>query len=101
MALIAIKIMYGLFAVPMQKHVQYSTLTNCLVIVTPNLPITFRQVSKSKDYYKYSFFPLAIVQNEMPVPGPVRPKAHPKTAVCKLQHALKPLPVDASCLFLI
>ena len=53
--------------------------------------MTFRQIHTGKDYYKYSFFPLAIVQwNALPANVAVAPSLEIfKAAVGQLQH-LKP-----------
>ena len=51
--------------------------------------MTFRQVSTSTDYYKFSFFPLAIVQwNSLPESVACLQSLDAfKAAVCKLQHS--------------
>ena len=51
------KIVHGLVAVPLPEYIQYSNRVSRYCH-----SMTFRQVSNSTDYYKYSFFPLAIVQ---------------------------------------
>ena len=54
--------MTGLVAVPLPDYVQYSNRISRYCH-----SMTFRQVYTSKDYYKYSFFPLTIVQwNSLP-----------------------------------
>ena len=50
------KIIHGIVAVPLPDHVQYSTVSRYYH------SMTFRQVSSFRDYYKYSFFSLSIVQ---------------------------------------
>ena len=56
------KILHGLVAVPLPDYIQHSTRISRYCH-----SMTFRQVSTSTDYYKYSFFPLAIVQwNALP-----------------------------------
>ena len=53
---------HGLVAVPLPDYIQYSNRISRYCH-----SMTFRQVSTSTDYYKYSFFPLAIVQwNALP-----------------------------------
>ena len=53
---------FSLVAVSLPDHVQYSSRISRYCH-----SMTFRQVYTSKDYYKYSFFPLAIVQwNSLP-----------------------------------
>ena len=51
------KILHGLVAVPLLDYIQHSNRISRYCH-----SMTFRQVSTSADYYKYSFFPLAIVQ---------------------------------------
>ena len=56
------KIVHGLVAVPLPDYVQYSNRISryCQFM-------TFRQVHTSRDFYKFSFFPLSIVQwNALP-----------------------------------
>ena len=56
------KVVHGLVAVPLPDYIQYSNRISRYCH-----SMTFRQVSTSTDYYKYSFFPLAIVQwNALP-----------------------------------
>ena len=56
------KILHGLVAIPLPDYIQHSTRISRYCH-----SMTFRQVSTSTDYYKYSFFPLAIVQwNALP-----------------------------------
>ena len=58
------KVIHGLVAVPLPDYIQYSSRISRYCH-----SMTFRQVSTSRDYYKYSFFPLAIVQwNALPQP---------------------------------
>ena len=76
------KIVYGLVTVPLYHYIE--------PVVRPSrcISMNFRQLHTGKDCYKYSFFPLAIVQwNALPEyvvvsPGP---KSF-KTAVGELQH---------------
>ena len=51
------KVIHGLVAVPLPDFIQYSNRISRYCH-----SMTFRQVSTSRDYYKYSYFPLAIVQ---------------------------------------
>ena len=56
------KVVHGLVAVPLPDYIQYSNRVSRYCH-----SMTFRQVTTSTDYYKYSFFPLAIVQwNALP-----------------------------------
>ena len=78
------KILHGLVAVPLPDYIQHSTR-----ISRDCHSMTFRQVSTSTDYYKYSFFPLAIVQwNALPQSVACLQNLEVfKTTVCKLQHS--------------
>ena len=58
--------MYGLVAIPFPDYIQMSTRAS-------RFNHDFRQVYTSRDYYKYSFSPLAIVQWNV----------LPESAVCK------------------
>ena len=56
------KVIHGLVTVPLPDYIHYSN-----GISRYFHSMTFRQVSTSTDYYKLSFFPLAIVQwNSLP-----------------------------------
>ena len=78
------KVAHGLVAVPLPDYIQYSNRVSRYCH-----SMTFRQVSTSTDYYKYSFFPLAIVQwNALPQSVACSQSLEVfKTAVCKLQHS--------------
>ena len=79
------KIVYGLVAVSLPDHVQHNNRISRYCH-----PMTCRQVSTSRDYYKHSFFPLAIVQwNAIPesVVCLIQRLDAFKAAVCKLQHS--------------
>ena len=56
------RIVYGLVAVPIPDYIQPKTWTS------KNFhSMTFRQIHTHRNFYKYSFFPLAIVQwNALP-----------------------------------
>ena len=88
------KILHGLVAVPPPDYIQHSN-----IISRYCHSMTFRQVSTSTDYYKYSFFPLAIVQwNALPQSVACLQSLEVfKTTVCKLQHSRPMIPI---CLFL-
>lgn len=78
------KIVYGLVAVPLPEYihpVNISSLRHCH-------SMAFRQLHTSRDYYKYSFFPLAIVQwNALPETAVCSPDLESfKVAVSELQH---------------
>ena len=51
------KIVHGLVAVPLPNYVQYNNRISRYCH-----SMTFRQVDTSRDFYKFSFFPLSIVQ---------------------------------------
>ena len=53
------KIVHGLVAVPLPPYVVH---TQVLTRHSVSHPLAFRQIHTVADYYKYSFFPLAIVQ---------------------------------------
>ena len=55
------KVIHGLVAVPLPDDIHYSNRISRYCH-----SMTFRQVSTSTDYYKFSFFPLAIVQWNIP-----------------------------------
>ncbi|MCG7878558.1 MAG: reverse transcriptase family protein [Candidatus Thiodiazotropha endolucinida] len=76
------KIVYGYVAVPLPDYIQ--------PVSRPSRwnSMNYRQLHTGRDYYKYSFFPLAIVQwNVLPEYAVVSPGPEPfKTAVGELQH---------------
>ncbi|MCG7869528.1 MAG: reverse transcriptase family protein, partial [Candidatus Thiodiazotropha taylori] len=78
------RIVYGLVAIPMPDYIQPITRdsSNCH-------SMAYRQVHTSKDLYKYSFFPLAIVQwNALPESVVCLPTLDAfKGAVGKLHHS--------------
>ena len=78
------KVIHGLVAVPLPDYIQYGNRISRYCH-----SMTLRQVSTSRDYYKYSFFPLAIVQwNALPQPiACVQSLEAFKTTVCKLQRS--------------
>ena len=77
------KILHGLVAVPLPDYIQYSNRISRYFH-----SMTFRQVSTSTDYYKYSFFPVTIVQwNSLPQSAACSQSLKSLTTVCKLQHS--------------
>ena len=78
------KIIYGLVAVPLPDYIQS---TNKVSQYCHSM--TFRQIQTTRNYYKYSFFPLAKVQwNALPEPfASLQDLESFKLAVCKLQHS--------------
>ena len=77
------KVIHGLVAVPLPDYIHYSNRISRYCN-----SMTFRQVSTSTDYYKFSFFPLAIIQwNSRPESVACLQSLDAfKAAVCKLQH---------------
>ena len=77
------KIVNGLMAVPLPEYIQptHRIFRYCH-------SMTFRQIHTGKDRYKYSFFPLAVVQwNALPANVVVSPSLEVfKAAVRELQH---------------
>ena len=78
------KVIHGLVTVPLPDYIQYSSRISRYCH-----SMTFRQVSTSRDFYKYSFFLLAIVQwNALPQPNACLQSLEAfKAAVCKLHHS--------------
>ena len=78
------KIVYWLVAVPLPDYVQYNNRISRYCH-----SMTFGQVSTSTDFYKYSFFPLAIIQwNALPESIVCLQRLDAfKAAICKLQHS--------------
>ena len=78
------KIVHGLVAVPLPEYIQYSNRVSRYCH-----SMTFRQVSTTTDYYKYSFFPLAIVQRNALLQSVASSQSLEvfKTAVCKVRHS--------------
>ena len=76
-------IVYGHVAVPLPEYiVQPTRLTRTVH------PLSFRQIPTSKDIYKYSFFPLAVVQWNL-LPQHVVELRKPiafKASVANIQH---------------
>ena len=85
------KVVHGLVAVPLPGYIQYSNRVSRYCH-----SMTFRQVSTSTDYYKYYFFPLAIVQWNA-LPQSVACSQSPQSASCNIL-ALRSLLV---CFYLI
>ena len=77
------KIVYGLIALPLPEYIEPSNRISRYCH-----SMTFRQLQTSTNYYKYSFFPLAIVQwNALPADVACLPDIESfKVAVSKLQH---------------
>ena len=77
------KMVYGLVAVPLLDYIEQPNRISRYCH-----SMTFRQLHTSKDYYKHSFFPLAIVQwNALPETVACLPDLESfKVAVSKLQH---------------
>ena len=77
------KIVHGLVALPLPEYIEPSNRISRYCH-----SMTFRQLQTSTNYYKYSFFPLAIVQrNALPADVACLPDLESfKVAVSKLQH---------------
>ena len=77
------KIEHGLVAVPLPEYIEPSNRISRYCH-----SMTFRQLQTSTNYYKYSFFPLAIVQwKALPADVACLPDLESfKVAVSKLQH---------------
>ena len=77
------KIVYGIVAIPLPDHIQRSTKASRFN------SMAFRQVYASRDYYKYSFFPVAIFQwNALPESAVCQPSLEAfKAEVGRLQHS--------------
>ena len=78
------KIVYGFVAVPLPDHVQYSDRISRYCH-----SMTFRQVYTSRDYYKYSFYPLAIILWDALPESVVCLQSLDafEAAICMLQHS--------------
>ena len=78
------KMVYGIVAVPLPDYVQPTHRVSRYCH-----SMTFRQIHTNRNYYKYSFFPLAIVQwNALPEPVvSLQDLEAFKVAVSKLQHS--------------
>ena len=76
------KVFHGLIALPLPDCIHYSNRIS-------RYSMTLRQVSTSTDYYKFSFFPLAIVQWNSFSESVACLQSFDafKAAVCKLQHS--------------
>ena len=56
------KIVHGIIAIPLPPYFQQPTR-----MTRPSHPLTLRQIHTPANFYKYSFFPLAVVQwNRLP-----------------------------------
>ena len=89
------KIVNGLVAVPLPDYMQPTHRISRYMYCHS---MTFHQIHTGKDYYKYSFFPLAIVQwNALPANVAVAPSLEIfKAAVGQLQHSK---PYTVHCIF--
>ena len=90
------KIVHGLVAVPLPDYIQHSNRISRYCH-----SMTFRQVSTSTDYYKYSFFPLLIVQWNAPHSllhaRRVLRSSRPQSASCNIPALRSPY----ACFYLI
>ena len=78
------KIIHGLVAVPLPSYIELNTRISRYCH-----SMTFRQLHTTTNYYKYSFFPLAVVQwNALPESVVCLPSLEAfKAAVSRLQHS--------------
>ena len=77
------KMIHGIVAVPLPDYVQPTHRVSRYCH-----SMTFRQIHTNRNYYKYSFFPLAIVQwNALPESVSLQDLEAFKVAVSKLQHS--------------
>ena len=78
-------IVYGNVAVPLPEYIEQPTR-----LTRAAHPLSFRQIQTSKDFYKYSFFPLAVVQwNLLVLPQHVVDLRKPvafRASVASIQH---------------
>ena len=79
------KIIHGLVAIDLPPYVEHPTR-----ISRNSHPLVFRQLHTGRDYYKYSFYPLAIVQwNRLPENVALLPTFESfKRAVCMISHPM-------------
>ena len=80
------KIIHGLVALDLPPYVEHPTR----ISHKNSHPLVYRQIHTSVDYYKYSFYPLAIVQwNRLPSKIALLPTFEPfKGAVCMISHPM-------------
>lgn len=79
------KVVHGLVAVPLPPYVVHP-----LRIPRQSHPFAYRQIHTVADYYKYSFFPLAIVQwNRLPASMAMLPDLDSfRLAVSRLTYSM-------------
>ena len=77
------KILHGMVAIPVQPYIPQSTRLS-----TSSRQHTIPQIQCTRDYFKYSYFPLTIVQwNALPPDIPLCPTVDSfKEAVCSIEH---------------
>ena len=91
------KIIHGLVALDLPPYVEQPTR----ISQKNSHPLVYRQIQTRVDYYKYSFYPLAIVQwNMLPSKIALLPTLEPfKRAVCMISHPMPYMPVR--CFYLL
>ena len=91
------KIIHGLVAIDLPPYVEHPARTSR----KNSHPLVYRQIHTGADYYKYSFYPLAIVQwNRLPSKIALPPTFEPfKRAVCTISHPISQMPVR--CFYLL
>ena len=80
------KIIHGLVALDLPPYVEHATR----ISHKNSHPLVYHQIHTRLDYYKYSFYPLAIVQwNRLPSKIALLPTLEPfKRAVCMITHPM-------------
>ena len=87
------KIVYGLVAVELPPYVVHPVRP-----LKSSRPVSFRQIHTTDDYYKYSFYPVAIVQwNRLSASIALLSTFDSfKRAVCTVSHSLAYMPARCS-----
>ena len=80
------KIIYGLVAIDLPPYVEHPTRISQKILQ----PFVYHQIHTRVDYYKYSFYPLAIMQwNRLPSRIALLPTFESfKRAVCTVSHPM-------------
>ena len=80
------KIIHGLVAIDLPSYVEHPARTSR----KNSSPLVYQQIHTGADYYKYSFYPFAIVQwNRLPSKIALLPIFEPfKRAVCTISHPM-------------
>ena len=80
------KVIHGLVALDLQRYVEHPTR----ILQRNSHPIVYPRIHTRVDYYKYSFYPLAIVQwNRLLSKIALLPTLEPfKRTVCMISHPM-------------